>query len=75
MTAPRKRPMGDMPECYGSWQAIYRPFRRWQHTGTMLLAEVYRRGSVWRLRVVGEGHFGAIGWLGRSGWMWRTETD
>jgi len=27
-------PWRDVPECYGSWQAVYGLFRRWQRAGT-----------------------------------------
>jgi transposase len=27
-------PWRDVPECYGSWQAVYGLFRRWQRNGT-----------------------------------------
>ncbi|MFB9492997.1 transposase [Nonomuraea dietziae] len=26
-------PWRDVPECYGSWQAVYSLFRRWQRAG------------------------------------------
>ncbi|MFF4128297.1 transposase [Microbispora rosea] len=26
-------PWRDVPECYGSWQAVYALFRRWQRAG------------------------------------------
>jgi transposase len=27
-------PWRDVPACYGSWQAVYALFRRWQRDGT-----------------------------------------
>ncbi|GIJ24516.1 hypothetical protein Vlu01_51400 [Micromonospora lutea] len=29
-----RRPWRDVPECYGSWAAVYALFRRWQRDGT-----------------------------------------
>ena len=51
-------PWRDVPECYGSWQAVYGLFRRWQRDGTWsqlltrLQAEADARGLItWQVSV------------------------
>lgn len=47
-------PWWDVPECYGSWQAVYGLFRRWQRTGVW-------RQIVTGLQAVADAH-GLITW-------------
>ncbi|WP_344895986.1 IS5 family transposase [Streptosporangium longisporum] len=47
-------PWRDVPECYGSWQAVYSLFRRWQRSGTW-------RQIVCGLQAAGDAQ-GLIGW-------------
>ncbi|CAM5457614.1 hypothetical protein SALBM217S_05200 [Streptomyces griseoloalbus] len=35
---------------------------------TLLLAEIYRRGPLWRLRAVGQGYDHGLDVLARDGW-------
>ncbi|GAA3017568.1 IS5 family transposase [Streptosporangium longisporum] len=47
-------PWRDVPECYGSWQAVYSLFRRWRRSGIW-------RQIVYGLQITGDAQ-GLIGW-------------
>ncbi|WP_181725399.1 IS5 family transposase [Nocardia gipuzkoensis] len=47
-------PWRDVPAQYGSWQAVYGLFRRWQHNGSWVL--------IWKMLQVYADAAGAIGW-------------